>query len=96
MARPEGEIRAAVTRAIQIHGPLPLISIISNIGIQATPDAVWKTVGNACRAGVLTKIGLQRLPHCRKEVVVYDLVTGTQSPPDQGIETLTTALAAWR
>ena len=94
MARPRGEIRLALLRALESgQGTTRELAQRSGVGISAT----MLTLGNMCTAGEVCKPCRVRRPGVNRPVPVYAL-TGPQSHADRSSTgaALQSALASWR
>lgn len=98
--RPPGEIRSAICETLRNQGPMPLVDLVQRVGLQTTPDAIGRTVENALRAGVITKVRSEKRSHCNKLVAVYDLANvtfiGDREQDGGGIVLLDGVLRDWR
>ena len=94
MARPRGEIRLALLRALESgQGTTRELAQRSGVGISAT----MQTLGNMCTAGEVCKPCTVRRPGVHRPVPVYAL-TGPQIHADQSSTgaALQAALSAWK
>jgi|GEM_PF-3320038 len=97
--RPAGDLRIAVTTVIKASGPVTLRDLIGQI--QATPSTLASTLNNMVRDGRLVKCGMERRPHAKRWVAVYDAPdTEYDEAPifparDLGVTALQSALQGW-
>lgn len=97
--RPSGELRLAVASCITALGPVTLHDLCAQV--QSTPRALSSAVRNMLRDGALVKCGMERRPHAKRWVALYDL-PGAQYDEapifparDMGVTALQSALQGW-
>lgn len=97
--RPSGELRLAVASCITALGPMTLHDLCAQV--QSTPRALSSAVRNMLRDGALVKAGMERRPHAKRWVALYDL-PGAQYDEapifparDTGMTALQSALQGW-
>lgn len=96
IGRPAGDLRLAVAACITAQGPLTLRELAARV--QSTPRAISSTLRNMLRSGALVCCGMERRPHAKRWVAVYDVPDTTYTPtPAQahGAPVLQAALSGW-
>ena len=96
--RPAGDLRVAVTSCITELGPVTLRDLCGHV--QSTPRALSSALRNMLRDGALVKCGMERRPHAKRWVALYDVPESTHSTPttptpQAGAPALQAALCAW-
>lgn len=92
------ELRLAVIRTIEEHGPLVLFDLKRLVSLPTTGDAIESTVENGVKHGWLEKVGSEKRPHCYKWVTLYDIAHQPDAAPAEqapGMAVLSMALSGW-
>jgi hypothetical protein len=78
--RPHGNARKALVDSLQAHGRGALADLVARTGLEYRK--VRQVLADCVRAGAFT-YKLERRPHARRPVAVYEIASGPAVPPDR-------------